>query len=94
MEKISKLRQVIREELSKHILNENDRVYGHEDINNLYGKLKDDEYVELDDSSGDLSGTVVKKIEYIKNLLKKAIDKKDWESVNSEISFIDTQIII
>ena len=92
MEKISKLRQVIREELSKHILNENDRAYGHEAISNLYSKLKDDEYVELDDSSGDLSGSIVSKIEYVKNLLKKAIDKKDWGSVHSAISFIDTQI--
>ena len=55
-------------------------------------KLKDDEYVHLDDSSGDLSGEVVSKFEYVKRMLKSAIREENWSKVENTILFIDSMI--
>ena len=54
--------------------------------------MKDDEYVHLDDSSGDLSGEVVSKIEYVKRMLKSAIREENWSKVENTILFIDSMI--
>ena len=59
---------------------------------NLYDDLKDDEYVHLDDSSGDLSGEVVSKIEYVRRMLKSAIREENWSKVENTILFIDAMI--
>ena len=74
---------------SQSKINEEDRVYGSSNIKNLYDKLKDDENVHLDDSSGELSGTIVSKMEYVKRMLKSAIQEKNWNKVEDAIFFID-----
>ena len=73
-------------------MHESDRVYGHENIKNLYNNLKDDEYVHLDDNSGDLSGETVKKVEYVKRMLRSAVEDKNWEKVNNVIYFLDSMM--
>jgi hypothetical protein len=75
---------------SQSKINENDRVYGGSNIKNLYNDLKDDEHVHLDDSSGELSGAVVSKMEYVKRMLKSAIREENWSKVEDAIFFIDT----
>lgn len=68
------------------------RVYGHQDIENLYKQLGDDEYVDLDDTSGNLSGEKVTKNEYVLRMLKRAQETKDWSKVTSIIRFIETHM--
>jgi hypothetical protein len=51
--------------------------------------LGDDEDVWLDDSSGDLSGEVVKKIDYVKDMLKMSVKKQDWSMVGRAINYMD-----
>lgn len=92
MKKVIKLTESDLTRIVKKVINENDRVYGGRDIKNLYDKLNDDEYVHLDDSSGELSGTVVSKIEYVKRMLKSAIQEENWSKVKNTIFFIDTMI--
>ena len=92
MKKVIKLTESDLTRIVRRVINENDRVYGGGDIKNLYDKLNDDEYVHLDDSSGELSGTVVSKIEYVKRMLKSAIQEENWSKVKNTIFFIDTMI--
>ena len=92
MKKVIKLTESDLTRIVKKVINENDRVYGGRDIKNLYDKSKDDEYVHLDDSSGELSGTVVSKIEYVKRMLKSAIREENWSKVENTILFIDAMI--
>jgi hypothetical protein len=92
MKKVIKLTESDLTRIVKKVINENDRVYGGRDIKNLYDDLKDDEYVHLDDSSGELSGTVVSKIEYVKRMLKSAIREENWSKVENTILFIDAMI--
>ena len=92
MKKVIKLTESDLTRIVKKVINENDRVYGGSDIKNLYNKLKDDEYVHLDDSSGDLSGEVVSKIEYVRRMLKSAIREENWSKVENTILFIDSMI--
>ena len=92
MKKVIKLTESDLTRIVKKVINENDRVYGGSDIKNLYNKLKDDEYVHLDDSSGDLSGEVVSKFEYVKRMLKSAIREENWSKVENTILFIDSMI--
>ena len=80
----SDLTRIINKVISENI------VYGHKNIKNL--PVADDETIYLDDTSGELSGTVVKKIEYIKRQLKSAIEKKDWDKVKNVISFINIKM--
>ena len=54
--------------------------------------MNDDENIHLDDSSGELSGTVVSKIEYVKRMLKSAIQVENCSKVKNTILFIDTMI--
>ena len=77
----SDLTRIINKVISENI------VYGYKNIKNL--PVADDETIYLDDTSGELSGTVVKKIEYVKRQLKSAIEKEDWDKVKNVISFID-----
>ena len=72
------------------LITENEQAYGHADIKNL--KPGPGEYVELDDSSGELSGKIVKNVEYVKNMLNKAIKDQDWNKVTDAIRFIETQM--
>jgi hypothetical protein len=92
MKKVIKLTEDDLTRIVKKVINENDRVYGGRDIKNLYDDLKDDEYVHLDDSSGDLSGEVVNKIEYVRRMLKSAIREENWSKVENTILFIDAMI--
>ena len=92
MKRVIKLTESDLTRIVKKVINENDRVYGGSDIKNLYNKLKDDEYVHLDDSSGDLSGEVVSKFEYVKRMLKSAIREENWSKVENTILFIDSMI--
>ena len=92
MKRVIKLTESDLTRIVKKVINENDRVYGGDDIKNLYDKLNDDEHIHLDDSSGELSGTVVSKIEYVKRMLKSAIQEENWSKVKNTIFFIDTMI--
>jgi hypothetical protein len=85
---------IINEEEKLRILemHESNRAYGHEEIKGLYNNLKDDEYVHLDDFSDALSGEVVTKIEYVKRMLRSAIDNEDWTKVKNSINFIDSMM--
>lgn len=92
MKKIIKLTESDLIRIVRKAINENDRVYGGSDIKKLYDNLKDNEHVYLDDSSGDLSGEVVSKIEYVKQMLKSAIQEENWSKVENTILFIDSMI--
>ena len=76
----------------ERVIKENGREYGHENIKKLYNDLKHDEYVDLDDTSDDLSGSIVKKTEYVKKMLRLAIREQDWSKVENAISFIDSKM--
>jgi hypothetical protein len=92
MKKVIKLTENDLNKIVKRVINENDRVYGGSDIKKLYNNLKDDEYVHLDDTSGELSGDVVSKIEYVKRMLKSAIREENWSKVENTILFIDAMM--
>ncbi len=92
MKKVIKLTESDLTRIVRKVINENDRVYGGSDIKKLYDNLKDDEHVHLDDSSGDLSGEVVSKIEYVRRMLMSAIREENWSKVQNTILFIDTMI--
>ena len=92
MKKIIKLTESDLTRIVRKVINENDRVYGGSDIKKLYDNLKDDEHVHLDDSSGDLSGEVVSKIEYVRRMLMSAIREENWSKVQNTILFIDAMI--
>jgi hypothetical protein len=92
MKKVIKLTEDDLTRIVKKVINENDRVYGGSDIKKLYDNLKDDEHVHLDDSSGDLSGEVVSKIEYVRRMLMSAIREENWSKVQNTILFIDAMI--
>jgi hypothetical protein len=92
MKKVIKLTENDLNKIVKRVINENDRVYGGSNIEKLYNNLKDDEYVHLDDTSGELSGDVVSKIEYVKRMLKSAIREENWSKVENTILFIDAMM--
>ena len=89
MKKIVRLTERDLTRIVERIVNESDRVYGHQEINKLYPKLSDDEDVWLDDSSGDLSGQIVKKIDYVKDMLRMSVKKQDWSMVGRAINYMD-----
>ena len=92
MKKIVKLTENDLTRIVKRVINENDRVYGYDNIKSLEKNLKDDEYIDLDDSSGDLSGSIVGKIEYLRKMLRYAVDNESWSGVERALSFIDNQM--
>jgi hypothetical protein len=92
MKKVIKLTESDLTRIVRKVINENDRVYGGSNIEKLYNNLKDDEYVHLDDTSGELSGDVVSKIEYVRRMLMSAIREKNWSKVQNTILFIDAMI--
>ena len=89
MEKIIRLTESDLSRIVNRVINESDRMYGHDEISKLYSNLGDDEDVELSDESGELSGQVVKKIEYVKNMLERAIENENWEMVTRAKSYLD-----
>jgi hypothetical protein len=89
MKKIIKLTESDLTRIVKRVINESDRAYGHEDIDKLYSNLGDDEDVSLDDSSGELSGQVVKKIDYVKNMLERAVESEDWDMVKRAMRYLE-----
>ena len=92
MKKIVKLTENDLTRIVKRVINENDRVYGYDNIKSLEKNLKDDEYIDLDDSSGDLSGSIVGKIEYLRKMLRYAVDNESWSGVERALLFIDNQM--
>ena len=92
MKKIVKLTENDLTRIVKRVINENDRVYGYDNIKSLEKNLKDDEHIDLDDSSGDLSGSIVGKIEYLRKMLRYAVDNESWSGVERALSFIDNQM--
>ena len=92
MKKIVKLTENVLTRIVKRVINENDRVYGYDNIKSLEKNLKDDEYIDLDDSSGDLSGSIVGKIEYLRKMLRYAVDNESWSGVERALSFIDSEM--
>ena len=89
MKKIVKLTESDLTRLVKKVINENERVYGVDNVKKLYDTLKDDESVYLNDDGDELSGEIVSKIEYVKRMLKTALDNKDWTKVNYAIRYIE-----
>jgi hypothetical protein len=92
MKKIVRLTESDLTRIVKRVIKENERVYGHEKIKKLYDKMGDDEHVELDDMDNELSGKIVKKVDYVKGLLKRAIQEKDWSKVSSAIYFMNIKM--
>ena len=92
MKKIVKLTENDLTRIVKRVINENDRVYGYDNIKSLEKNLKDDEYIDLDDSSGDLSGSIVGKMEYVRKMLRHAVDNESWSGVERALSFIDSEM--
>ena len=91
MRKIIKLTESDLTRIVKRVINESERVYGHEEIGNLYSSLGDDEDVSLDDSSGELSGQVVRKIDNVKNMLERALQIEDWDMVRRTVRYLDSK---
>ena len=92
MKKTIRLTESDLTRIVKRAINESDRAYGHEEIGKLYSKLGDDEDVELSDESGELSGGIVKKIDYVKNMLRKAIENEDWDMVRRTINYLNMKL--
>jgi|688.fasta_scaffold805659_2 hypothetical protein len=89
MKKVIRLTEKDLTKLVKKIITENERVYGSSEIEKLRRKLGDDEDVQLDDSSGELSGKITKKVEIVKDLLKTGLRKKDWDNVSRALSYLE-----
>ncbi|MCE2742311.1 MAG: hypothetical protein LW701_01845 [Fluviicola sp.] len=87
-----KLRNQIRSILRESVSENREIALGHEEIDALEKTLKPDEYVWLDDRTGNLTGEKVTKKEYLKRMLRRAVDDKKWDKVQSAILFLDTQI--
>jgi hypothetical protein len=75
------------EAFKKFIQEESKSAYGSE-IDNLRKGLAPDEDIKLTDDSDQLKGDVVKKTEYVINMLSNAIEEKDWSKVGNAISYI------
>jgi hypothetical protein len=88
MKKIIKLTENDLHRIVKKVLIENERVFGHQNIKGLYDKLNDTEEVYLDDTTGDLSGEIISKKDYVTNMLKRAVEKEDWSLVSRAISYL------
>ena len=84
--KKSELQQIIKEEIQNAL-----KVYG-PDIKNLEKNLKPGEAVWLDDTTGELSGEVVTKKEYLSRMLQKALNKKDWSIVSAAKLYLQSQL--
>jgi uncharacterized protein YjbJ (UPF0337 family) len=89
MKKIVRLTESDLTKLVERVISENERVYNQGEINKLYSDVSDDEDVQLDDSSGELSGKITKKIDIVKDKLKTAIRKKDWNEVANTLLYLD-----
>ena len=92
MSKVVKLTESDLTKIVNRVINEQERVYGGDNIKKLYDNLKDDEYVSLDDVSGDLSGSIVSKVEYVKKMLRNAIREENWSKVQNAILFMDSKM--
>jgi hypothetical protein len=92
MKQIVKLTEKDLTKLIQRVINESDIVYGSEEIEKLRPNLKDDEDIQLDDSSGELSGMVSKKIDIVKNRLKRALKNKDWNEVMDTLLYLDLKL--
>jgi ribosome biogenesis protein Nip4 len=89
---LNELKNLVKSTLKEMEDEDSNVAYGYEDIKKLRSKLKSDEYVMLDDSSGELRGKIVKKHEYVLNMLNDAKRKQDWAKVENAMSFIRTQM--
>jgi len=74
--------------ISKIVLENRRHAYGHEDIDKLNIDLSNNDDVYLSDNTGQLRGDVVTKKEYVENMLRDAMRRKDWSIVNNAISYI------
>lgn len=92
MSKVIKLTESDLTKIVNRVINEQKFVYGGDNIKKLYDNLKDDEYVSLDDESGDLSGSIVSKVEYVKKMLRNAIREENWSKVQHAILFMDSNM--
>ena len=91
MKKVVKITEKDLSKLTKKVVTELDRVSGHSEIEKLYSRLGDDEDVQLDDSSGELSGKITKKIDIVIDLLEMGLRKKDWAKVSRALSYLETK---
>jgi hypothetical protein len=82
--KKSELQQIIKEEIQNTL-----KTYGGQNISKLTPGSDEDIY--LDDTSGELSGEVVKKSEYLERMLGNAIKKKDWNIVMNAITYLKSK---
>ena len=91
--KVIKLTESKLVDLISQIMLENRRhAYGHEGINGLYNDLSNDDDVHLSNNTGELRGDIVTKKEYLQNMLRDAIRRKDWGIVNNAISYISVKM--
>lgn len=87
-----KLRNQIRSILKESVSENREVAMGYEEIDALEKTLKPDEYVWLDDRTGNLTGEKVTKKEYLKRMLRRAVDDKKWDKVQSAILFLDINL--
>ena len=78
--------------IDKIILENRRHAYGHQEIGGLYDDLGQDDDVYLSDNTGELRGDVISKKDYLKNMLRDAINKQEWSIVYRAISYIDIKM--
>lgn len=88
----NQIRRIIKKLINESIEENSNFVIGSSEINNLKRNLKPGEEIWLDDSGGQLVGTKVTKEEYLKRMLKKAVDSGNWNTVKQAILYMDTAL--
>lgn len=84
-----KLKKSQGKKFKTKLIEDEDRFgYGNQEIETLRQGLGSDEDIRLSDNSDKLRGDVVKKKDYLSNMLKDAIEKEDWSIVSDAISYI------
>lgn len=87
-----KIRKQIQKLIKETLEEGNELAHGNQEIEAMQKTLKSDEYIWLDDTTDVLIGQKVTKKEYMKRMLKSALETKKWEKVQNAISFLDSQL--
>lgn len=89
---MSKNNQILLRQKIRDLIKEVEIAYGQEEIEDLQKSVGPNEYVWLDDRTGELTGQKVTKKEYLKRMLKYGLERKKWDKINAAILFLDTQM--
>lgn len=86
------VRKQIKKLIKETLGGDNELAHGNKEIEAMQKTLKSDEYIWLDDTTDLLTGQKVTKKEYVKRMLKSALETKKWEKVQNAILFLDSQL--